>query len=50
MEKVETRATMKYLCKKKKGMSPKEIHGHFMDTLWEECHSYRTVKKMVCLN
>jgi hypothetical protein len=31
MQKVEMRAVIKYLCKK--GMSPKEIHEDFMDTL-----------------
>jgi hypothetical protein len=31
MEKVEITAVIKYLCKK--GMTPKEIHEDFMDTL-----------------
>ena len=34
MEKVEVRAVIKYLCKK--GMSPKEIHEDFMETLGKE--------------
>jgi transposase len=42
MEKVEIIAVIKYLCKK--GMSPKEIHKYFMDTLWTESPSYSTVK------
>jgi transposase len=42
MEKVEIRAVIKYLCKK--GMSPKEIHEDFMDTLGKKSPSYRTVK------
>jgi hypothetical protein len=43
MEKVEIRAVNKYLCKK--GMSPKDIHDDFMDTLWKKSPSYSTVKK-----
>jgi transposase len=43
MEKVEIRAAIKYLCKK--GMSPKEIHEDFMDTLCKESPTYSTVKK-----
>ena len=43
MEKVEVRAVIKYLCKK--GMSPKEIHEDFMETLGKESPSYSTVKK-----
>jgi hypothetical protein len=43
MEKVEIRAVTKYLCKK--GMSPKEIHEDFMDTLGKESPSSSTVKK-----
>jgi hypothetical protein len=42
MEKVEIRAVIKYLCKK--GMSPKEIHEDFMDTLGKASPSYSTVK------
>jgi hypothetical protein len=42
MEKVEIRAVIKYLSKK--GMSSKEIHEDFMDTLKKESPSYRTVK------
>jgi hypothetical protein len=42
MEKVEIRAVIKYLCKK--GMSPKEIHEDFMDTLGKEFPSYSIVK------
>jgi hypothetical protein len=34
IEKVEIRAVIKYLCKK--GMSPKEIHEDFIDTLGKE--------------
>jgi hypothetical protein len=37
MEKAEIRAVIKYLCKK--GMSPKEIHEYFMDTLEKESPS-----------
>ena len=43
MEKIEVRAVIKYLCKK--GMSPKEIHEDFMETLEKESPSYSTVKK-----
>ena len=43
MEKVEVGAVIKYLCKK--GMSPKEIHEDFMETLGKESPSYSTVKK-----
>ena len=43
MEKVEVRAVIKYLCNK--GMSPKEIHEDFMETLGKESPSYSTVKK-----
>ena len=43
MEKVEVRAVIKYLCKK--GMSSKEIHEDFMETLGKESPSYSTVKK-----
>jgi transposase len=43
MEKMEIRAVIKYLCKK--GMSPKEIHKDFMDTLGKESPSNSTVKK-----
>jgi transposase len=42
MEKVKIRAVIKYLCKK--GMSPKEIHEDFMDTIGKEPPSYSTVK------
>jgi hypothetical protein len=42
MEKVEIRAVIKYLCKK--GISPKEIHEDFMDTLGKESPSYSTMK------
>jgi transposase len=41
MEQVEIRAVIKFLCKK--GMSPKEIHEDFMDTLGKESPSYSTV-------
>ena len=41
MEKV--RVLIKYLCKK--GMSSKEIHADFMETLMKESPSYSTVKK-----
>lgn len=43
MEKIEIRAVIKYLCLK--GMSPKDIHEDFMDTLGKESPSYSTVKK-----
>jgi transposase len=43
MEKVEIRAVMKYLCEK--GMSHKEIHEDFMDTLGKKPPSYSTVIK-----
>jgi hypothetical protein len=43
MEKVEIRDVILYLYKKE--MSPKEIHEDFVDTLWKESLSYRTVKK-----
>ena len=43
MEKVEVKACIKYLCKK--GMSPKEIHEDFMETLGKEYHFYSTMKK-----
>ena len=43
MEKVEDRAVIKYLCKK--GMSPKEIHEDFIETLGKESPFYRTVEK-----
>ena len=45
MEKVEVRAVIKYLCKN--GMSPKEIHEDFLETLGKESPSYSTVKKWV---
>jgi hypothetical protein len=38
MEKVETKAVIKHLCKK--GMSPMEIHEDFMDTHEKESPSY----------
>jgi hypothetical protein len=34
MQKDEIRAVIKYLCVK--GISPKEIHDYFMDTLGQE--------------
>jgi hypothetical protein len=43
MEKVEIRAVIKYLCKKR--VSPKEIHEVFMDSLGKDSPSYSTVKK-----
>jgi hypothetical protein len=43
MEKIEIRAVIKYLCNK--GMSPKEIHEDFMNTLGMGIPSCRTVKK-----
>ena len=43
MEKVKVRAVLKYLCTK--GMSPKEIHEDFMETLGKESPSYSTMKK-----
>jgi hypothetical protein len=43
MEKVKIRAVIKYLCKK--GMSPKESHEDFMDTLGKESPSYNTLTK-----
>ena len=43
MEKLEIRAVIEYFCKK--GMTPKEIHEDFMETLGKESHSYGTVKK-----
>jgi hypothetical protein len=43
MEKVEIRAVIKYLCKKR--MSPKEIDEDFMDTLGKESPSYSTMTK-----
>ena len=43
METVEVRAVIKYFCKK--GMSPKEIHEDFMETLRKESPPYSTVKK-----
>ena len=43
MEKVEVRAVIKYLCNK--GMTPKEIHEDFMETLRKGFPSYSTVKK-----
>jgi hypothetical protein len=45
MEKVEIRAIIKYLCQK--GMSPKEIHEDFMDTLGKESPSYSTLSKVI---
>jgi transposase len=41
--KIEIRVVIQYLCKK--GMSPKEIHEDFMDTLGKESPSYNIVKK-----
>ena len=41
--KVEVRTVIKYNCKK--GMSSKEIHECFMETLGKESPSYNTVKK-----
>ena len=43
MEKVEVRVVKKYLCKK--GMSPKEIHEDFTETLGKESPSYSMMKK-----
>ena len=43
MEKVEVRAVIKYLCKK--GMTPKEIHEDYIETLGKESPSYSTVKR-----
>ena len=43
MEKLEIRAVIKYFCKK--GMTPKEIHEDFMETLEKGSPSYSTVKK-----
>ena len=43
MVKVEVRAVIIYLCKKK--MTPKEIHKDFMKTHGNESPSYSTVKK-----
>jgi transposase len=45
MEKIEIRAVIKYPCKK--GISSKEIHEYFIDTLGKESPSYSTVKKWV---
>jgi hypothetical protein len=47
MEKVEIRAVIKYLCKK--GMSPKEIHEDFIDTLGKVSPSYSTVNWLLNL-
>ena len=44
MEKLDIRAVIKYLCKK--GMSLKEIHEDFIQTLGKESPSYSTVKKL----
>jgi hypothetical protein len=44
MEKVEIRAIIKYLYKK--GLSPKEIHEDFMNTLGKESPSYSIVQKL----
>ena len=38
MGKLEIRAVIKYFCKK--GMSPKEIHEDFMETIGKESLSY----------
>ena len=43
MEKVEVRAVLNYLVRRK---SPKEIHEDFMETLGNECASHSTVKKL----
>ena len=43
MEKVEVRAIIMYLCRKR--MSAKEIHEDFMETLGKESPSFSTVKK-----
>jgi transposase len=43
MDKVELRTVIKYLSKK--GMSPKEIHENFVETLGKESPSYSTVNK-----
>ena len=43
MDKVEVRAVIKYFCKK--GMSPKETHDDFTETLGDESPSSSMVKK-----
>ena len=45
MEKLEIRTVIKYFCKK--GMSPKEIHEVFIETLGKKSRSYSTMKKWV---
>ena len=42
MQNVEIRAVIKYFCRK--GMHPKEIHEHFIETVGKESLSYNTVK------
>ena len=44
MEKLEIRVVTKYFCKK--GMSPKEIHEDFMETLGKEFPSYNSEKRV----
>ena len=45
MEKLEIREVIKLFCET--GMSPKEIHEDFIETLKKESISYSTVKKWV---